>query len=409
MPTAGRAWEPDRGRLRKIWQASTGVTEVTPVFSSRTLSGRCGGEIRLKAENLQRTGSFKLRGTAAKLRSFGASPLGVVAGSAGNHGQALAYAARKKGVPCTIFVPAEAATSKVEAVKAFGAAVRIGGKTVDDCVVAAKELAAREDLHFVHPFDDLEVIEGQAGVGIELTEQVADLARVIVPVGGGGLISGIAGWLAVARPDVEVVGVQASGCATIRPSIAAGRPIAVDRPTTIADGIAVKGPGDLTLGLIERWVDEFVDVDDNAIAAAMVLLVERSKLVAEGAGAAAVAALLTGAVDPAPGGTTVAVVSGGNVDAGVLATVIDRSQTRSGRRRRMFTKIKDRPGTLAQLLGAVADADGNVIDLTHVRGGIPLQIDETGVEMLIECRTSEAAEVLHDRLRAAGYPMSDFE
>jgi threonine dehydratase len=410
MTDASRPWQPDRERLRQIWQASGEVVKVTPVFSFGALSRRCGGDIAIKAESLQRTGSFKLRGTTAKLRAMADDrPRGVVAGSAGNHGQALAYAARAHGMPCTVFMPAEAAVSKVEAVAAFDAEVRIGGATVDDCVAAAKDLAAADDLYFVHPFDDLEVIEGQAGVGLELLEQVPDLARVIVPVGGGGLIGGIAAALSTTRPRVEVIGVQASGCAAVRASLAAGKPVAVERASTIADGIAVKCPGELTLGLIERWVDELVEVGDDAIAAAMTLLVDRAKLVAEGAGAAAVAALASGAVTPAPRGVTVAILSGGNVDVGVLAAVLDRAQTRSGRHRRLFTRVRDRPGGLARLLETVAGAGANLIDVTHVRGGIALQVDETGVEMLVECRNSAAARTLVEELGDAGYKVTELD
>ncbi len=406
----GHHWEPDPVELAAILKRGRDLVKETPVFTSGTLSRRCGGAIRLKAENLQRTGSFKLRGTTAKLAALGDGACrGVVAGSAGNHGQALAYAARARGVPCTIFMPVDAAVSKVEAVAGFDAQVRLEGATVDECVAAATELARTEGLCLIHPFDDLDIVKGQAGLGVELAEQVPDLARVIVPVGGGGLISGVAAALAVLRPEVEVIGVQAAGCAPLRPSLAAGEAIAAEHASTIADGIAVKRPGDLNLALIGRWVDAIAEVDDEAIAAAMVLMVERAKLVTEGAGAAAVAALLSGAVEPASEGATVAVLSGGNVDASVLAGVIDRAQTRAGRRLRLFTRISDRPGALAGLLAAVAGAGGNVIEVTHVRGGVELSVAETGVEILLECRSAAAARSLQARLGEAGYPLSELD
>ena len=401
-------WQPDLAELRGIREDSRDVVKETPVFSFGALSRRCGGEVFLKAENLQRTGSFKLRGTTAKLRADpDAAARGVVTGSAGNHGQALAYAARARGIPCTIFMPVEAAVSKIEAVTAFGAEVRSEGTSVDDCIAAARRLAAEEGLLFVHPFDDLDIVKGQAGVGLEIAAQVPDLARVVVPVGGGGLISGVAAAIRTERPEVEIVGVQAAGCASLRTSLVEGHPETVTAPSTIADGIAVKRPGELTFVLIERWLDDLAEVDDDAIAAAMVFLVERAKLVTEGAGAVAVAALTTGAVAPAPSGATVAILSGGNVDANVLGTALIRAQTGAGRRVRLFTRISDRPGGLAGLLGQVAAAGGNLLDVTHVRDGVSLHVHETGVELLVECRSIEARRRLLDEMRAAGYPVEE--
>jgi threonine dehydratase len=400
------AWQPELGELRGIHRASLDVVKETPVFSFGELSRLAGGSVFLKAESLQRTGSFKLRGALAKLRSV-PEPAGVVAASAGNHGQAVAYAARSRGLPCTVFMPAEAAVSKVEAVAAYGAEVRLEGVTVDECIVAARALAAERGLLFAHPFDDLEVVKGQAGLALELLGQVPDLRRVVVPVGGGGLVSGTAAVLKAALPEVEVIGVQASGCAAVRASLAAGHPVDAEARPTIADGIAVKRPGELTLALIERWVDELVEVDEDAIAAAMVLLVERAKLVTEGAGAVAVAALASGAVRATPEGATVAVLSGGNVDASVLAAAINRAQTGAGRRLRLFTRISDRPGTLARMLEQVAVGGGNVLEVTHVRDGVTLALGETGVEVLVECRSADAAAALLARMRGAGYGVDE--
>jgi threonine dehydratase len=408
VTVADVGWRPDLAELREVRDGSRDIVKETPVFSFGELSRRCGGKVFLKAENLQRTGSFKLRGASAKLRSRGGdAPRGVVAGSAGNHGQALAYAARARGIPCTVFMPVEAAISKVDAVAAFGAEVCQEGTSVDDCVEAARRLAQERGLLFVHPFDDPDIVAGQAGVGLELLEQVPDLARVLVPVGGGGLVSGIAAAIKTSRPEVEIVGVQAVGCASLKASFEAGRPVTVPRRSTIADGIAVKRPGELTFGLMERWVDELVEVDDDEIAAAMVLLVERAKLVTEGAGAVGVAALNCGAVRPAVSGATVAVLSGGNVDANVLASAINRAITSAGRRVRIFTRISDRPGGLAGLLGAVAGTGGNVIEVTHVRDGVALHPDETGVELAVECRSEAARDELLGVLRKAGYPIDE--
>jgi threonine dehydratase len=403
-----RTWQPSLEELEAVRRECADLVKETPVFSFGELSRRCGGRIALKAENLQRTGSFKLRGSLAKLRRCAAeAQAGVVAGSAGNHGQALAYAARAQGVPCTVFMPERAPVSKVDAVSDLGAEVQLGGESVDECIEAARDLAAREGRLLVHPFDDYDVVKGQAGVGLELLEQVDDLAKVVVPLGGGGLIGGIGAALRQARPEVEIVGVQAAGCAPYVESLRRGEPVTAPHPATIADGIAVKRPGDLTLPLVARWVGEVATVDDDAIAEAMVLLVERAKLVTEGAGAAGVAALSTGVVKPAGSGTTAVVLSGGNVDAHVLAGVINRHQTAVGRRARLFTRISDRPGGLAELLKTVAAAGGNVLDVTHVRDGVALHVEETGVELLVESRSGRHRRALVERMEAAGYRVEE--
>ena len=401
-------WVPDLEELRAIHAASSVTVKRTPVFSLGELSRRCGGTVVVKAENMPRPGSFKLRGSLAKLAGRDSDNCrGVVAGSAGNHGQALAYAARARGIPCTVFMPEDAAISKVDAVTAFGAEVVLEGSAIDECLQAAQQLAEVEGLLFVHPFDDLEVIQGQAGVGLELREQVPDLAKVIVPVGGGGLISGIAAALEATGGGVEVAGVQAAGCPAFARSLDSGEPQAVAAVSTIADGIAVKRPGELTLELVRRWVEEIVTVDDDAIAEAMVFLVEYAKLVTEGAGAVGVAALLTGALRPADPGTTVVVLSGGNVDAHVLAEVINRHQTGIGRRTRLFSKISDRPGGLVDFLQIIARAGGNVLDVTHVRDGVALHVRETGVEVLVESRSERHGEELLARLAESGYEVEE--
>ena len=408
MSNPASSWNPSLDELRAVHAASSETVKVTPVFSLGELSRRHGGKVVVKAENMQRTGSFKLRGSLAKLAGGDAGNCsGVVAGSAGNHGQALAYAARARGIPCTVFMPRDAAISKVNAVSAFGAKVVLEGGAIDECLEAARRLAREDGLLFVHPFDDLEVIAGQAGVGLELRDQVPDLAKVVVPVGGGGLISGIGAAMAASAAGVEIVGVQAEGCASFGPSITSGEPQAVETSSTIADGIAVKRPGELTLELVKRWVEDIVAVDDDAIAEAMVLLVEYGKLVTEGAGAVGVGALLTGAVKPADSGTTALVLSGGNVDAHVLAEVINRHQTGIGRRTRLFTKISDRPGGLVEFLQIIARAGGNVLDVTHVRDGVSLHVKETGVEVLIESRSERDGDDLVTRLAESGYEVEE--
>lgn len=375
-------------RLEEARRLSARLVRHTPVLTAASLSSRCGGTVVLKAENLQRTGSFKLRGALNKVRAVGECA-GVVAGSAGNHAQALAYAARASGLPCSVFMPVEAAVSKVEAVRAFGASVEQRGSSVDECVALAREHASETGLAFVHPFDDLDIVCGQAGLGLELLDDVPDLARVVVPVGGGGLASGVAAAVRARLPGASVIGVRAA---------VTGK--------TIADGIAIKHPGSVTGPLLDALLDDVVTVSEDDIAEAMVLLVERSKLVVEGAGATSLAALLSGAVATSPSGSTVAVLSGGNVDVGLLAAIATRHETRMGRRLRIYTRVSDLPGGLAGLLAAVASAGANLIDVEHVRQGVDLHVRETGIELTVETRGREHAAELLDALREAGYDPS---
>ena len=375
----------------------------TPLLSSRSLSELAGGRVVVKAENLQRTGSFKLRGATHKISRIEA-PAGVVAGSAGNHAQSLAYAARAKGIPCEVFMPREAPVAKAAAVQAFGGSIELGGETVDDCVTRALQRAAETGAAFVHPFDDPDVIIGQATLGLELLQDVPDLETVIVPVGGGGLISGIAGVVKLARPDTRVIGVQVDVCAPFPESIARGEPLmCTPKAPTIADGIAVKRPGAITLPLVTRWVDELVVVDEDETADAMVWLLERSKLVVEGGGAVGVAAVLSGKVTAGDSGATAIVLSGGNVDAGLLAAIAQRAETNAGRRLRLFTRISDRPGGLAALLTAIAQAGGNVVHADHVREAVPLHVRETGLEITLETRGPEHGQAIVNALESAGY------
>lgn len=375
------------------------------MVSSRTLSERVGWTVGLKAENLQRTGSFKLRGALSKLAALGDEcAAGVVTGSAGNHAQAVAYAARARGVPCFVFMPEGAPIAKVEAARSLGANVRMVGQTVDESLEAAYELAVEDDrIAFVHPFEDPDVIAGQGTLGLELLAQVPDLARVVVPIGGGGLISGVAITVKSARPSIEVVGVQVASCAPVRGSLAAGKPVPVRSALTIADGIAVKRPGELTLSLIDRWVDDVVAVEEDEVAEAMVFLLERTKLVVEGAGAVSVAALLAGRIATPMPGTTVVVLSGGNVDAGLLGEVARRHESQAGRRLVLLASLPDRPGSLARLLALVGELRANLLDVEHIREGFDLHVRETAVQLVLETRGQSHAERVTEAVRAAGY------
>ena len=384
-------------------RAGAAVVKHTPITASNALSQAAGGTIVLKAENLQRTGSFKIRGAMAKLASLGDSVRdGVVAGSAGNHAQAIAFAASVFGVPSEIIMPAGASIAKSEATRAYGAKVTLAGESVDMAVIEAKRRAEATGMHFCSPFDDVAVIAGQATLGLELIEDIADLRRIIVPLGGGGLASGVA--IAVKRhdPSVKVIGVQVASCAPY-----ANQPAAAGPVMTLADGIAVKQPGLITRPLIEHWLDDIVTVDEDDVADAMVLLMERAKLYVEGGGAVGAAALMTGRVAPARAGVTCIVLSGGNVDLGVLPALIRRHETRLGRRLIVFVRIADRPGGLARLLTIFADNGANLIEVAHVRDGVHLHVRETGVQVVLEVRDREHAQRVTAAASAAGYAIDE--
>ncbi|HTQ67338.1 MAG TPA: pyridoxal-phosphate dependent enzyme [Solirubrobacteraceae bacterium] len=386
----------------------------TPTIQAEELSPLVGGPLALKCESLQRTGSFKLRGALAKVAALGPrASAGLVTASAGNHGRAVAQAALLHGLSCEVFMPREAPVFKVEAVQRLGARVTLVGESVDEALALAAERAAgsgpggADGPALVHPFDDLDVIAGQATVGLELLADAPEVARVVVPVGGGGLASGIGAALRRAGADVELIGVQASACAPfarlLDDGAAAREPIA-SSGATIADGIAIKRPGRLTEPLLAELLDAVVTVEEDEIAAAIVMLAERAKLVAEGAGAVSLAALLSGRLPPRAG-LTVAVVSGGNLDSGLLAAVLRRRETEEGRRVRLFTRVADRPGALAELLALVADAGANLLALEHVREAISLHVRETGVALTLETRGPEHTSDLLERLGRAGYEL----
>lgn len=393
--------------IEELEQAREPVDAVavrTPVLHSRVLSELARATVLMKAENLQRTGSFKVRGVASKLAALGeAAKAGIVAASAGNHAQAAAFAARQAGVPCHIFMPKDAPVAKVNATESYGATVDLGGESVDDCLTMAAERVGATTEVLVHPFDDPAVIAGQGTVGLELVEQIPDLALVVVPLGGGGLTSGIAIALKARRPATKVVAVQAAVCAPFAAALGVAPPVAPGAPSSLADGIAVKRPGAITFPIVQALVDEVVTVEEDGIAEAMVLLLERAKLVVEGAGAVGVAALISGAVRAPSRGTTAVVLSGGNVDTNMLAIAIRRHETNAGRRLVVFARISDRPGHLARLLAVIGEAGGNLIDVGHLREGYDLHVRETGVQLVVETRGREHAHRVLDAIHDAGY------
>jgi threonine dehydratase len=389
--------------VRLIGERDRRIVTHTPVAPSAHLSERYGGSVVLKAENLQRTGAFKIRGAMNKLATLGESARrGVVAGSAGNHAGALAFAAREFGVPCEIYVPAGASLSKIAACRGYGATVHEGGESLDVAVALAQARANETGMVFCHPYDDPVVVAGQATLGVELIDDIPDLAQVIVPLGGGGLLSGVALTVKQFDPSIKVVGVQISSCA---PYIYGKAPLGP--VPTLADGIAVKVPGDVTAPLIEKWVDEIVDVDEDSVADAMMLLLERSKLFVEGGGAVGVSALIAGRIKPAERGTTCVVLSGGNADLGLLTGLVRRHETNSGRRLILFARISDRPGGLARLLTVFAQYGANLIEVEHVREGVDLHVRETGVQVVLEVRGRDHTETLIAAAKAEGYEISE--
>lgn len=365
-----------------------GVAQVTPIHYSETFSRRTGRTVLLKAENLQRTGAFKIRGAYNKISTLSEAEraTGVVAASAGNHGQAVAWAARENGVAATLFMPQDSPMTKVDATRNYGAQVELVGDMFDDALAAALEHAERTGATFVHPFEDPVVIAGQGTIGLELAEQVPDAETVIVPVGGGGLAAGIALALRAVSPDVRLVGVRA------------GR-----TGYTIADGIHVKHPGELTATICDRLLDEMVDVTDDEISEAIVLLLERTKLVVEGAGAASVAALLSGRVEGS--GTVVPLLSGGNIDPTLLIAVMRHGLTLAGRYLVVRTRVPDRPGELLKLLQLVAEQRVNVVSVEHHREGMAISVAETEVELIVSARDEEHCAALLDEMQRWGYPV----
>lgn len=378
----------------------------TPLVEFAAASEASGATILVKCEHQQRTGSFKLRGALNKLRAS-RHAAGVVAGSAGNHAQSLAYAARAFELPCEVFMPVDASVGKMAAVRAFGAEVHAEGEAVDECVELARARAREAGLRFVHPFDDLDVIAGQSGVGLEILADEPELGLVVVPIGGGGLISGVAAAIRQSRPEARIVGVQAERCSPFPESVGTGVAVKASSVATIADGIAIKRPGEVTLPLVELLVDEIVTVSESAIAEAMTLLLERSKLVVEGAGAASLAAVISAQVELDPVRANVVVLSGGNVDIGLLAKIAAREETLQGRRLRLFTRVSDRPGGLARLLASVAETKANLITVEHVRESAKLDVRETGVELTLETRGKNHATEVREALSAEGYETTE--
>ncbi|TNC18489.1 threonine ammonia-lyase [Georgenia sp. 311] len=380
-----------------------GVTTRTPVEESTSLSAVAGVPVHLKCENLQRTGSFKLRGAYVRLSrlSPGEKARGVVAASAGNHAQGVALAARELGVSALVYMPRNAALPKLAATRGYGAQVRQEGATLAETLVAAQREAAATGRVLIPPFDHADVVAGQATLGLEILEQVPDVRTILVPTGGGGLLAGVAAAVHATGADVRVVGVQAEGAAAFPASLAAGHPVALTRMRTIADGIAVPAPGELTLGIVRAHVDAVLTVSEEQIARAMLLLAERAKLVVEPSGAAGVATLLDGA--GALEGPVVVVLSGGNVDPLVLQRILRHGLVAAGRYLRMKVRVPDEPGSLAGLLAVLATTGANVVSVQHDRTGTGLGLAEVLIGVELETKGTDHCDEVVARLHAEGY------
>ena len=406
--------------LSDIQEAREHIRKVirhTPLMTSPTISSLCHADltapdegIHLKAETLQKTGSFKIRGAYNRLLMIPATSRerGVVAASAGNHAQGVALSARLLGIPATVFMPETASIAKIQATKGYGATVLLEGRTFDESVIAAQNFQKRKGAIYISPYDDDAIIAGQGTLGLEIVEDLPDIDTVVIPVGGGGLFAGVATAIKELRPDVRVIGVQAEGADTAVRSFQAGRLITRTAPLdTICDGIAVKSPSARTFEYIMKYADEMVTVSDSAVSSALLLLMERMKLVVEPAGAAGLAALLSERTRPH--GQTAVILCGGNVDAKLLSDLIQREMIKANRYQHIFTAVADKPGSLARLLEVVAGQKSNVLSVHHNRISEDVPVGWTGVELLVEVRDQDHSATLISALRQHGYPIETLD
>ena len=393
------------GMILEARERLKGVAQRTGLVQFKALSDE-HSQIYLKTEDLQNTGSFKVRGAYIKIASLSEEEraCGVIASSAGNHAQGVALAARAFGVPATIVMPAGAPLSKVKATRELGANVVLHGSVYDDAYAEACRIQQETGATFIHPFDDPMVIAGQGTIGLEIMDDLPDVDTIVVPIGGGGLASGVASAVKMLHPNVRVIGVQAAGAAGMKASIEAGHVVSLDTAKTIADGIAVKKPGDLTFALCQQYVDEVVTVSEDEIASAILALMEGQKTVAEGAGAVPVAAVMFGKVDTSEK-KTVCVVSGGNVDVTTLSRIITKGLSKAGRIAEISTKVADKPGSLLQLLKVVADSGANILSINHAREDQHSDVGACMVSMVLETRDAAHVEQIRRELTAMGYEL----
>ncbi len=390
--------------VKKAHERIGKLIHKTPIDSSKTLSFLSGCDIYLKLENLQKTGSYKVRGAFNKILKLKESGVknGVIAASAGNHAQGVAYAASQSGLPSVIVMPETAPISKISATKSYGAEVVLWGEDFDSSYSKAIEISKERDLTFIHAFDDPDVIAGQGTIALEIIESLDDLDLIIAPIGGGGLISGISLAIKETKPNTRVIGVQAEGAASMYLSLKEGKPVKIERVNTIADGIAVRKPGEITFNIIQKYVDDIVLVSDEEIASAILFLIERAKLIAEAAGAVGVAAAISGKI-PLKGAKTLIVISGGNIDVNMMARLIERGLIKTGRLLKFSTALPDRPGALAGLLNIVAKERGNVISISHDRINLRVRPAEAEVSITIETSGEEHIRRILKSLKDSGY------
>jgi len=395
--------------IEKVKQAANmikGKVIRTPLVYSPSLSHMFGGEIYLKLENLQKTGSFKIRGaTFSILRNKDEiGPGGVVAGSAGNHAQGVALAARQALIPATIVMPEWASISKQEATRAYGGEVVIAGQTLGESIKKAEEMA-QEGMTFIHPFNDTDIIAGQGTVALEILDDLKETDMILAPIGGGGFISGIASTVKSIKPEVKVIGVQSAACPSAYESCRKGKITRVDSEQSIADGISVKQVGELNFDIIRKSVDDVVLVEEDHIAAAILLLLERKKILAEGAGAVTLAALLNGSVAVPRGSKVVLLISGGNVDSSLLGRIISQGLLKNGRIMRFRVRLDDTPGSLAKLLTLISVLKANVLHIVHDRNVKDLPIYVSRVDLEIETRGPAHVDEITGELNMAGYEL----
>ncbi|HET8630124.1 MAG TPA: threonine ammonia-lyase [Thermomicrobiales bacterium] len=381
-----------------------GKVRRTPCESSRTFSRLCGGEVWFKYENLQRTGAYKLRGALNRVLTLPeeARRRGVIAASAGNHAQGVAVAAALAGVPATVVMPRTAPLAKVAATREYGARVVLHGDIFDDAQEEALRLVRAEGLTYVHPFDDPAIMAGQGTVALEILDDLPNAGTLVIPIGGGGLIAGMAATAKQLRPEIRVIGVQAKGANSTFLAYHDRYTGPLPAVNTIADGLATRAPGRLTLPLIRRYVDDVVEVDDTALTEAVVLLLERAKTIVEPAGAAALAALLSGAATPERWPTCV-LLSGGNVDLNLIDRIVQRGLSAAGRHLRLRTRLPDRPGALQRLATVLAEGSANIVEVVHHRLGATLPVNEAELELTLEVRDQEHGRAVLAALERAGY------
>ena len=394
----------DLNQIISAREKMNGIIHQTPLDFSQTFTDMSHNEVYLKLENLQKTGSFKVRGSINKLTSLSKEELskGVIAASAGNHAQGVAYSSKMLNIPCTIVMPKGAPLSKIQATKNYGAEIVLEGDVFDDALAHAMELSEKQGFTLVHTFDDDEIIAGQGTIGLEILEQLPDVDAIICPVGGGGLIAGIAVAVKEKNPNVAIYGVEASACPSMAQSLLEKKPITVPSTPTVADGIAVKKPGVRNLEIVEKYVDELVTVDEIEMIRTMFLLLERNKLLVEGSGASSLAALLYEKLN-IKGKKVVALLSGGNVDVNFISRIIERGMVEAGRYARFSIIIVDKPGELQRVLTKITEADANILSIHHTRMGRNIYPGYTEIEFAVETKSHDHILDLQKALTAKGY------